>query len=73
MFYNARFKGVLLVCMAEPFRYVTNNIENDIGLGPRFSLVKNLKKGNKISGSVQWSLFLCPKDQVPKAQGYDPC
>ena len=42
--YDARFKDVLLVCMAEPF-----------------------------SGSVQWLLFLYPKDQVPQAYGYDPC
>ena len=26
MFYNARFKDVLLVCKAEPFRYVTKSV-----------------------------------------------
>ena len=47
------FTGILRKNCKISFEYaLRNNIENDVGLGPRFWLVKNLK-GNKISGRIR--------------------
>ena len=43
------FTGILRKNCKISFEYaLRNNIENDVGLGPRFWLVKNLKKGKSV-------------------------